>query len=356
MSSLNYVYPTAYEMYQVNSDLTQRIQADDPTFKLFPDKTTEAFEVRWWQKDNAYGLMNMRGIDGRPGPVQRLGSNEFVHAPGVYGDYTTITEGEILKRAIPGNQNQVMDVTAMTMDAANLLTIRRENRKKANIWTLLSTGVLNIPIHGPAGPTIYSVVYPIQTYTAPISWKNLSTATILANLQTVQQKSVGHGARFDSGSTLYINQVGANYIVNNSNTADLAGKRNVYGSTFNNIGDNSNYFQGNNLPGIQVLDDFYQNQPVAGPVTNASTQVTKYLPDGVAVLVGTRPNNEPVGHTLICPSANNPNNAPGNYSFVKNYGLGINAPQEVPARLEIHDGFNGGHALEFPSAVVAIYY
>lgn len=349
-----YVWPTAFEMFAINSDLTARSRADRIGLSLFPDQTAKAFEVRWWQKDNAYGLMAMRGIDGRPGPVQRVGLNEFVHKPGVYGEWTTVTEGELLLRADPTNVNQVMNVTDIVMDSARLLAQRREDRKEANIWVLLSLGTLSINLTGPTGPPAYTVTFPIQTYSAPISWSSLSTATPIINLQTVQQLSVGHGGRFGAEATMYMNQVTANLLINNSNAADFGGRRDMYGATLNNIGAMSSYFQSQNLPKVVIYDDGYQNQPVSGVITNPLTQFTKFIPDRKIILVGKRPNNEPLGHMHLCPSMNNPGNAAAPYSFVKNYGLGINAPQEVPARLEIHDGWNGGVALEYPSAFVSI--
>lgn len=349
-----YVWPTAFEMYSINADLTQRAQADRAGLQLFPDQAAKTFEVRWWQKDNAYGLMAMRGVDGRPGPVQRLGINEFVHKPGVYGEWVTVTEGELLMRADPSNVNQVMNVTDVVMDAARLLAQRREDRKEANIWTLLQTGTLSINLVGPTGPIVYSVTFPIQTYSAPVSWSSLSTATPITNLQTIQQLSVGHGARFGAEATMYMNQVTANLLINNSNASDFGGRRDMYGATLNNIGAMSSYFQAQNLPKIVIYDDGYQNQPVSGPISTPLTQFTKFIADRKIIVVGKRPNNEPLGHYHICPSLNNPNRAAGPYSFVKDYGLGVNAPKEVPARLEIHDGFAGGAAIEYPSAFVSV--
>lgn len=352
--SIVFTYPSAFEMYQINADLIERGAAGRIGLQLFPEKNTNTFEVRWFQKDNAYGLMAMRGVDGRPSAVQRLGTNEFFHKPGVYGEYTTITEGELLQRATEMNVNQRMDITALTTDSQRLLAQRQEDRKEANVWNLLSTGSLNINMNGPNGPVVYSVTYPIQTYIAPISWSSLSTATPIANLQTVQQLQVGHGASFQSGAKMYMNQQTANLLINNSNASDFGGRRDMFGATLNSAEQFSDYFQAQNLPEIVVYDQGYQNQPLSGPETNPSIQFTKFIPYRTVIVVGVRPNNEPLGHIQQCPSMNNPNAAAGPYAYVKNFGVGINAPMETPARLEIHAGWNGGIALEFPSAFVAM--
>lgn len=354
--AITYSYPSAFAMYEIAPDL-QAIAAEGMVgLSLFPVENKDAYEVRWWQKDNAYGLMAMRGLEGRPSFVSRIGSNQYVYKPGVFGEFCTITEEEILTRATGGaapNPNARIDLTSLVMDASNLLNQRQVTRKEADIWTLLTTGTISIPINGPAGQTIYSATFPVQTFTAAISWATTATATPIADLQTIQQKSVGHGSSFGPEATLYVNQITANNLINNSNAADLGGRRNMYGATLNSLPDISSYFKNQGLPGVSVYDNGYQNQQLVGPITNASTQFTKFIQNSVGVVVGARPGNQPLGRWHQVPSLNNPNQASGPYNYVKNYGLGINAPMETPAKLEVHVGFNGGLGLDFPSGICA---
>ncbi len=357
---LNIVYPSAAEMYAIAPDLLATGPDDYLGLSLFPDSMQKTFEVRWWQKDNAYGLMAMRGVDGKPLYVQRQGESQYVHKAGVYGEFTSITEGELLQRCDPLATDRVLNISDYVLDSSRLLLTRMKQRKEANTWTLLTTGTLSIPVGpvsvtgGPTGPVVYTVTFPLQTFTCSIPWSNVSTATPIANIQTVQQKSVGHGSSFGPEATIYVNQVTANNLVNNVNSSDFGGRRNAFGATINNIQGVSNFFQGQGLPAVAIYDKGYQNQLVAGPITNSVTQFTKYIPNNVGVLIGRRPNNDPLGrwHNTMC--LNNPDNAPGPYNYVRDYGVGMNAPQETPARLEIHSGFNGDLAMEYPSGVCII--
>lgn len=349
-----YVYPSAFEQYEIAQDLVDRSLAGRLGLKLFPVRNQNTFEVRWWQKDNSYGRMHFRGVDGKAGPVQRLGANQFMSKPGVFGDQTTVTEGEILERAPYLTQSRVLDMTEYVMDANALLAQRMANRDEDNIWQICLTGTLNIPLVGPTGTTFWTATYPVATFAATIPLSTYATATPILNLQTIQQKGVGHSSAFGPDATVYINQITANNMINNTNASDLDGRRDMYGATLNNLPAISNYFKNQGLPGVEIYDEGYQNQPVAGPITNVAQQFTKYISNGVGTCIGKRPNGEPVGHNIRAICANNIDNAPGIYSFINNYGLGINAPKEVPARLEINMGYNGMPVVEYPSAVCAI--
>jgi hypothetical protein len=44
----------------------------------------------------------------------------------------------------------------------------------------------------------------------------------------------------------------------------------------------------------------------------------------------------------------------GRYRFIKDYSRGINCELSVPPKIEVHAGYNGGLAIHYPSAVVAM--
>lgn len=353
---MNFIYPTAAEIFEIAPDLMNKGRVGRVGLDLFPMANHDTFHVRWTQRDNYYGLQQMRGIDGAPPKVQRLGSNSFVYEPGVYGEHTLITERELLTRAVPNHPEIKIPVSDLILADQALLANRQLDRMEANAWTLAGTGTLTIPLPGPAGPNIWTDTYTIQTFTASIPWSTTTTATPIADLQTVQQKQVGHSVSFGADATLYLNQVQANRLLNNSNTADFGGRRDQYGATLNNLVSFNNYFQGQNLPKIVVYDAGYQLNPLSGPETAPSTQFQKFIPNGVGILVGARTNGAPIGHTQMTIQAMMPGGNPsaGVYSFVKDYAQGINAPLEVPPKMEVHMGWNGGTTIEFPSAIVAL--
>lgn len=350
----NYVYPTAAEFFEIGQDLISQGRAGRQGLDIAPTVTKNTFNVRWAQADNYHGLQQMRGLDGQAPKVQRIGSTTYTYEPGVYGEHTVITEQELLKRAIPGRPEIRIPVDDLVMADARLLTTRELDGMEARVWILLATGTISVPLGGPNAPLSWSDTYTTQTYSPTVPWSTLSTATPIANLQTIQQLSVGHSALFGATSTLYMNQVTANRLINNTNSSDFGGKKDQYGATLNALPAFNNYFQGQNLPKVEINDRGYQLLPISGPETTPTTQFKKFIPDGTAILVGKRPDNSNVLEFQQTINAMNPGFAAGPYQFIKDFSAGINAPKELPPRLEVHRGFNGGLTVLFPSAIVSI--
>src|ERR1700678_3428585 len=101
--SLNLIYPNAATMREIAQDLIRDQTADDVTLKLLPVQAENTHFVRWFQLDNYYGIMGMRGLDGSPSKVTEVGTNSYIYEPGVYGEFMEIGEREILTRAAPRN-------------------------------------------------------------------------------------------------------------------------------------------------------------------------------------------------------------------------------------------------------------
>ena len=127
--------------------------------------------------DNAFGLMQMRGLDGKPGVVKQQGLSTYFYEPGVYGEFITYTERDVLTRAVPNNLNAPIPIGDLIARANTQLIGRRYDRMEYNIWQLLANGTLNVPLLGPAGVVTYTDSYTIQNYTAPIPWSSSGTAT-----------------------------------------------------------------------------------------------------------------------------------------------------------------------------------
>ena len=64
------------------------------------------------------------------------------------------------------------------------------------------------------------------------------------------------------------------------------------------------------------------------------------------IVVGRRTTGASLGRYIMTRNVNNPGFAPGAYTKV------ITKDDEVPLAVEVHDGHNGGPALEFPSAII----
>jgi len=111
--------------------------------------------------------------------------------------------------------------------------------------------------------------------------------------------------------------------------------------TINNLPALNQLLAGDDLPQIVVYDQGYLADPGGA--------FTLYIPNNKVVVVGQRPNNIPVGEYRMVRNANNQNLAPGAYQKVIDHG-----DSQVPRKIEVHDGHNGGPALLFPSAIVTM--
>lgn len=345
-----FIYQTNYVLQEIDADLMARGREGRVGLDIFPETPKNAAQVRWIQTDNYFGLQQMRGLNGQPSHVQRLGNKQYVYEPGYYGEFELIDEQELVTRAggapLDTTPIDVGDLVA----AADAQLIQREyDRKEWLAWQALQ-GTVNVTIGGVNGiQRAYSDTYAVQTYSATVPWGTTATATPITNFQGVQQLQVGHSVDFGPGATAYMNQVTANRLLNNSNSADFGGRRTQYGATINNVTDVGSYWQAQGLPRIVIYDAGIQ--PTA---TSTAAQYQKFIADGKVIVIGKRPGGARVGEMQLTRNAMNPNLAPGSYRFMKDYANGVNAPKEVPPRIEIHRGWNGGPAVLYPSAIVVM--
>jgi len=345
-----FMYPTAAEMQEIEPLLITRGAEGRVGLQIMPVVEKDTPKVRWSQKDNYYGLQALRGLDGAPTRVARIGQKIFEYEPGVFGEFVDFTETELLTRAgsvdIPSTPINIDD---LILEADDLLISREWDRIEWSIWTLLTTGTISIVLDGPDGTQVgYYDTYPIQTYTATVPWATSATATPILNFQTVQQmgQAAGYSVDFGANAKAYMNQVTANRLLNNQNNSDLNGRRLANGSTFNNIPQINSFLIAQNLPQIVPYDQGYA--PTLG-----SNKIIKFIPDGVVVVVGQRPGGAAVGNYIKTRNVAN-GFRPGSYRKVIDRVNGNNAEQRVPPNLEVHRGHNGGPAIYYPSAVVVM--
>ena len=77
--------------------------------------------------------------------------------------------------------------------------------------------------------------------------------------------------------------------------------------------------------------------------------LTYDIPDGELLVVASRADGTKPGQFQMV--RNELTKSPKPYSFVKDFTKGPNGP-EVPPRMEVHAGFNGGVALHRPSQLL----
>lgn len=342
-----FIYPTSFEMQQIEPELVVRDRAGRLGMQIMPVRNVNAAKVRWTQEDNYFGLQNLRGMDGEPTHVNRIGARTFEYEPGVFGEFIDITETELTNRAGSADVLTVpINVDDLVVDADRQLVGRENDRIESSIWTLLVTGVLQITIDGPDGTQIgYTDSYPIQTFTAAIPWSTTATAVPVRNFQSVQNLAVGKSVDLGAGATAYMNTVTANNLLNNTNQADLAGRRTNNGGTFNTISDITSFIVAQNLPRIAIYDEGY--------IAKQGGTFQKFIPDNKVVVVGRRRSGATVGEYIMTRNANN-GYRPGPYRYVLDRANGVGAAKRTPANLEVHRGHNGGPTMKYPSAIVVM--
>lgn len=346
-----YIYPVAAEYSTIEQLLISRGREGRVGLDIFPVETAETFKVRWSQLDNYYGLQAMRGLDGAPTRVVRVAPTLYEYEPGVFGEYVEISETELTLRAENLNLlTQNIPVGDIIMEADRLLIAREWDRIESSIWTLLVTGVLNILLDGPTGiQTGYRDSYTTQTYSASVAWGTVATAVPIRDFQGVQQlgEAAGYSVDFGAGATAYANNATWNKMLNNTNASDFGGRRSMYGATLNNLPNMVGYLQAQNLPKCIGYDAGYQ-------VTRGSqASFTKFIPNDKVIIVGKRVGGARVGAYKMVRNIVN-GGRPGSYRRIRDTYTPQNAGLEIPPKLEVHRGHNGGPTMMFPSAVVVM--
>lgn len=333
---MDYQYPTVQRLQQIEQDLLPSLIAGDPIFDLFPIMDDTDDVLRWEQRDNYKGLQQIRGLNGDPPKVVHTGGKGYIAQPGVFGEQYNIDERELTKRRKDGTFDQHADITDLVRLGQDFLLGRELDRMRYVGWTLATTGTISIA--NADGVILYADTFPLQTFTASVSWATLATATPLADLRSVKLLQRGHSVDFGSRAILYVNQTTANNLMNNQNASDLFGRRGMYGATFNSLANDNSVLLENGLPQIEVYDAGYYND--AGVFT-------LYIPNNTGILAGMRPNGQPVGEYRRTYNATN--NGGGSYMKV------VQDQNDVPARVTIHRGHNGGVVVFFPSALVVMH-
>jgi hypothetical protein len=329
-------YPTSVQLRGVEQVLVPRLTADDLLFQILPTENVDEAYVIWQQKDDWFGLQQIRGYNGQPPKVQPIGSKEYLYSPGVYGEYTQIDEKRLTERARRAQLGEPVNIDDMVTEAQNLLLQRRLDRIRYIGWTLLMTGTFSVA--HPNGGVQHTDTFSLSTYDAT-TWATVATATPLADLRAVQLLGPAQGTAFNSRAMAIMNRTTANNLLANTNSADIGGKRTAGLANILSFNDVNMLLTGEDLPNIVIKDDGYKN--------DAGT-FTRWIPNGKVLVVGQRPGDAPVGNYYFTRNAQNDDLGPGPYTMVEDT-MNQNKP---PREINVHDGHNGGPVIYFPGSLV----
>lgn len=333
-----FVYPTSAEIREVEQVKLPRLIADRPVLKIMPIREVDDHLLVWEQKDNYRGLQQVRGLDGAPTRVKKVGAKRYSMEPGVYGEFTDINETELTRRRKLGSFGEAINISDLVMECQDLLLQRRLDRVEWIIWTLLTTGTFSV---ASGAGVLHTDTFSIQTFTATVPYSTAATATPLADFRAVKLLGRGKSTNFGRKAQAWMNQSVFNELISNGNAADLYGRRQGGLATINNVDDANKLFMGDDLPEIVIYDEGYEDD---------SGTFQLFIPNDKIVVVGARPAGAPLGEYRMTRNANNPDLAPGPYTAV----VDTLDKQGPPRRIDVHDGHNGGPVLWFPGSIVVM--
>jgi hypothetical protein len=339
----SYTYPTAVELTSIEPALGLRQMAERPIFDYFPTENHDADQLLWEQRDNYFGLMQVRGINGEFPRVQPTGAKRYRMEPGYYGEYMLVDEAEMTRRAAGTSFTAYIDVGDLVRERQDRLLGRQFDRMEQQAWTLAVTGTFSVAAAN--GAILHTDSYTTQTFTAAVPWATSATATPLADLRAIQLGGPANGVDFGARATAFMNRTTYNSMVSNTNNADLYGRRTAGLGTFNNLQGINQLTTGDDLPGIRVYDRGYLND---------SNVFTRFIPNNKAVVFGVRPGNERLGAFRYTRNANTALEGAGG-NVQANVGIGpftvAYQDPRPPRMIEVYRGFNGGIVIYWPSAV-----
>jgi len=339
-----FMFPSSTELSQIQKDLLPDLDPNDDLLSLFPYRYAGGNEVVWEQEDNDFGLMEVRGLDGKPGLVQKLGFNQFKMKPGYYGSVYQLTEQELTEARGIGTFGDPIDIDDLVVKRTRTLMIQRLNRMRQTISDFCRLGAFTNARAD--GTSVHSDIFNITTKVPGTAWSSTATATPLKDLRSYKALAERNtSSSFGNKSKLIANSVTINYLLNNTNANDLGGKRLEVGSTINTLEDlNQKILAANNLPQLVEYNKSYQTGP------RDRTTFTMFIPDGFLIWVGDRPNGQRLGEFIGTRNINSANESDdGIYSKVIDRG-----EMEVPRQIEVHHGFNGGIGIYYPTALISI--
>lgn len=330
-----FVYPTNAELKAIAQIKLPALLLNDPIFQLFPIRPVDSPVIAWEQRDNYFGLQQVRGLGGPFAGVQAVGGGRYTMEPGYYGEFRQIDEVQMTLRRPYGQFNGSVPISDLVMEAQDHLMHREVSRIRYILWTLLVTGTFSVAL--PTGGVAHTDTYTMQTNSAS-DWSTLSTGTPLKDFRAMALLSRGYSTSFGRNATAFMNRQTANYLLDNTNSSDIGGKRVSGGNSINDWNETNRILLDADLPQIVIMDDGYYND---------SNSFAQFIAVDKVVVVGPRDNGNPVGYYSMTRNVNNDDMSPGSYTEVVE-------TRDPPRTVNVYQGHNGGPEMHYPSSVVVM--
>lgn len=315
---------------------------------ILPFQNLFTQRVVWDELDREQGATAPHNMDADPKIGRRPGSKRREYTPIPHKETDVLRESDILMPAMVGTLGGVIDVT---MEIGRIMKARADKnflRAEIEIWQALK-GSLVINENG----VVVNETFPIQTYNALVPWSTRATATPLRDFNAVKQLYRFTGSSAD-GATAYLNQATMNWLLENTNDADMHGFQNQnFLKLPYSMEEINKILTARHLPIFEVYNEGY--------VDDAGVE-TYYLADGEVVIVGKRTTGEKLGDYGLTPSTHrvvNGQPAPGFFSITEVNGQpnpGAITVSQIGSsknpKIEITGGMYGGPRIKFPRSIV----
>lgn len=338
----NFTFPTPIQLQEIQRVFQPEYVKEDPIFDFFPIVTKDSWRIKWRQRDNFVGLQQVRGLGGAFGVIEKAGMKEYDTEPSVYGEALYWGEEELTEKAQIASLTGFASIDEEVTEGVKQLDFREVMRIRHLLWTLVSTGVVTVADRTGAVKAEYR--YPFTTVNAAVAWGTRASATPFADLTGLRKRAAGQGCTFGKGSKLFVNAIDAENLFLNANAADVFGRRNSYGATYNSLPDLNKLFKeqsgDDDLPEIAIWD--------GGHYSDATTFV-RHIPTGKAILLGKRLDGSPLGEYRVCRNLNNPDGSAGFYQRLRDL-----RQFRSPPAFELEKGHNGGPVVYYSQPVVIL--
>jgi hypothetical protein len=333
--------PTNAELHQLQMELFPQYLEGRVGLDILPFQTTENSMVVLRQPDIFKGKQAHRGLNK---PTQQVperynpyGTFCEIH-PGYWGEHDQLDEEIMTRWGAPGTCNAVFDATEYITWIQQRLLQRRAVLIEYNIWQTLVFGrytALNA-----AGQVIHEAQFNIQNVSAGVPWTNLAGAFPLRDFRAVRLLGRGTSARFDSCAKAYMSLETANLLFANTNPNDVGRIGLSACCDFMSSDRINQQFAAQGLPQIVIYD---------GGWIDDQGVFNLFIPYGHVVIVGCRPNNEPVGKYWLTRNAVGCSITSGFWQKIVD-----DCDRAVPRKILIYDGHNGTPAIHYPRQIVVL--
>jgi hypothetical protein len=350
---------------EYNRDRILDWSESDALMKLMPVTYKDTSLVIWEQRDNNFGLMPLRGLNGAPEVTTFPDAKRFGVEPGYFGAKIILDEKQLTKLREIGTPNETVDADKLIAEVNLQMLSQAFDRLRQMTADLCTTG--KVRVQSASGAIYYYEMNGFNSVVPVTDWSNPSLGKPISDLRTARVNlELGTSARYGPDSTLLANPVTINHMLQTDEVKAVI--RGQYGSTEKGLEGLNRILAGYNLPQIE---EYSENYFASQTASQTRTSATRFLADRKLIWVATRKDGAPAGQfTMTRNTRRNPPMGLGGDSAdrVVNEGLDL-LPNDI-ARGFFHQvqydtdngslvaqcGFNGGHAVQYPTSIAGLAY